>query len=137
MRPTDSQQVVATSLISSACNKLMTTACIATCYERPVLLLLEEVSYCHQPCNTVITYCSRLVTTTGNKHAVRNILHDNGLTATLLQLVCRSVTTCVFTCAAHVILELILEKTSLQKSQKAIFHPLKINIFAMYYCLTL
>jgi hypothetical protein len=71
-RPTDSQQVVPTSLISSARNMLLTswwqharsnllrTACISrvgtTCS-----------NYRHQPCNKVITTCCRLVTTTGNK----------------------------------------------------------------------
>jgi hypothetical protein len=48
MRPTDSQQVVPTSLILSACNKLLTSQddgnkLIATCYEQPVLVFLEQL----------------------------------------------------------------------------------------------
>ena len=47
MRPTNSQQVVPTSLISCARNKLLIIVdskllIIATCYEQPVLVFLEQ-----------------------------------------------------------------------------------------------
>jgi hypothetical protein len=72
-RPTDSRQVVPTSLISFVRNKLMhawqqapsnllRTACISlvgtTC--------IKSVTV-NQPCNKVITTCFKLITTTGNK----------------------------------------------------------------------
>jgi hypothetical protein len=64
-----------TSLISSARNKLLTSwweqPRIATCYEQPVLVLLEQLVASQLPSSTLynkmITTCSRLVTTTGNK----------------------------------------------------------------------
>ena len=69
MRPTDSQQVVPTILISSARNKLLTsygsnlrTACISlvgtTCSKSVTVINLVK---------RLITTCSRLVATTGNK----------------------------------------------------------------------
>ena len=91
MRPTDLQQVVPTSLISSARNKLLTswwrqarsdlfirTACASlACWNnysivknnnyRIVSHNLQQVCYHHQPCNKVITTWPRHVTTTGNK----------------------------------------------------------------------
>jgi hypothetical protein len=64
---TESQQVVPTNLIlciTGFCqvddNKL-----VATCYEQPVLVLLQQL-VASLLCNKMITTCSRLVTTTGN-----------------------------------------------------------------------
>jgi hypothetical protein len=69
MRPIDSQQVVPTSLISSAHdNKLMTTSSSQLVTNSLyILALLYQVCYSHQSCNKVVTTCSRLLTTTGNK----------------------------------------------------------------------
>jgi hypothetical protein len=98
-RLTDSQQVVPTSMISSARNKLLTSwwqqARIATCYEQPVSCWnnLLQICYRHQPCDKVITTCSRLVTTTGNKQCEHILISAwqqpcYNLFADLKQLVC-------------------------------------------------
>jgi hypothetical protein len=100
MRSADSQQVVSISLISSACNKMIPTSSYSNVlrttdlYER--ISLVGKI-YRHQPRNKVITTCSRLVTTTrGTSSANTSYRPVIGLTTTLLQLVCRSVTTCMF-----------------------------------------
>jgi hypothetical protein len=104
MRSTDSQQVVPISLISYASNKLLTSwwqqgeqARSNLLPNRAVLVLLEQLVettlyYRHQPCNKVITTCSRLITTTGNTQCEYIVIS----TSTLLQLACRLVTTCAF-----------------------------------------
>jgi hypothetical protein len=96
MRPTDSQQVAPASLVSSARNKLL-TSWWQQGYEQPVQVLLEQLVATLLPpstlaCNKMITTCSRLITTTANKQCM-GTHPDIGLTTTLLQLVCRSVTT--------------------------------------------
>ncbi len=91
------------SLISSARNKLLTswwqqtcsnllqTACISlvgTTYSKSVTVI-NLVTGCN---GKVITTCSQLVTTTGNKQC-EHILISTWHTTTLLELVCRSITT--------------------------------------------
>jgi hypothetical protein len=100
-RPTDSQQVVPTSMISSARNKLLTSwwqqARIATCYEQPVLVLLEQLVANLLPSSTLWQGDNNLFQICHNnwEQAVRRY-PDISLTTTLLQLVCRFETTCVF-----------------------------------------
>jgi hypothetical protein len=89
MRPTDSKQVVPTSLISSARKKLLTSwwqeahdnKLVTTCYEQPVLALLEQFVASLLPSWTL-----RQGDNNNWEHAVRT--HpDIGLTTTLLQFV--------------------------------------------------
>ena len=96
MRSGDSQQVVSKSLISSACNKFIPTSSYSNVLRTACISLVGKI-YRHQPRNKVITTCSRLVTTTrGTSSANTSYRPVIGLTTTLLQLVCRSVTTCMF-----------------------------------------
>jgi translation elongation factor EF-G len=67
---------------------------VATCYEQPVLVLLEQLVASLLPSSTLEQGDNNLFQTCHNnwEQAVRT--HpDIGLTTTLLQLVCRSVTT--------------------------------------------
>jgi hypothetical protein len=101
MRPTDSQQVVPTSLISSARNKLLTYWWRQS---RSNLLRAACISLVGTTCRKSVTvinlvtrwYDNLFQTWRNNWEQAMRTHPDIGLTTTLLELVCRSVVTCAF-----------------------------------------
>jgi hypothetical protein len=57
---------------------------------------MKQFSSFHQSCSKLLTACSKLLSTTGNKLCGVRTQLTNGIWTNLLHLVCRSVATCAF-----------------------------------------
>ena len=79
------------------CMSLLCAVSVATCYKKPVLALLEQHAASLLPSSTLWQGDNNLFQTCHNNwEQVVRTHPDTGLTTTLLQLVCRSVTICAF-----------------------------------------